>query len=70
MTDHDRDDLLMPNDPEHTVIVNPVVGICPIHGEVRHHLTITIENVVVGDYCFRCYADWIAAHIPRLEPLP
>lgn len=32
-------------------------------------LKITFEGAVRGDYCMRCYAEWIHRHIPKLEKI-
>lgn len=43
--------------------------ICPVCGP-HHFGTLTLRAYpgleVAGEYCLRCYARWIAAHVPKV----
>ena len=41
---------------------------CPKHGTFPHdeNLRLSINGVTIGNYCFRCYNDLLAAHCTRL----
>jgi len=65
---------LMADDPVFTTSSVPLTffsepeRICPKCGPNRAGvLRVSIEPYA-GEYCPRCYAEWVQANIPRLEP--
>lgn len=44
---------------------------CPrCHRDTDQHIAVFLGGEVDGQYCLWCYAEWIKANLPRMEPLP
>jgi hypothetical protein len=51
-----------------TFTLSPPERICPVCGPHRLGALCVMVEPYSGDYCIRCYAQWVREHIPMLEP--
>jgi len=42
------------------------IFICPKHGEINITFNSTIEGIE-GDWCLKCYVEWVDKNIPKVE---
>ena len=50
------------------VLHSQVIGQCPTHGPQRDSVSVTLDIPEAGHYCLQCYAEWLAATLPKLAP--
>lgn len=53
-----------------TLMFGPTVfGVCSTHGPQTERIWIGLGGQSDGDYCQKCWAEWMAQHVTKLQPV-